>query len=56
MPRLNERAFMSNTDEEVGSRIFSSPLVQTGFGAHTASYAMGTGGFSRGARTDGECT
>jgi hypothetical protein len=33
----------------VGSRIFASSIVQTGFGVHPTSYTMGTGGsFPRG--------
>jgi hypothetical protein len=37
----------------VGSRIFTSPTVQTGSGVHPTSYTMGTGGSFPGVRRSG---
>jgi hypothetical protein len=37
----------------VGSTIFSPPIVQTGSGAHPASYTMGTGGSFPGIKRPG---
>jgi hypothetical protein len=37
----------------VGSRIFTSPIMQTGFGAHPTSYTMGTGGSFPGLKRPG---
>jgi hypothetical protein len=34
----------------VGSRIFTSPIVQTGSGVHPISYTMGSGGSSTGVK------
>jgi hypothetical protein len=39
----------------VGSRIFSSPKVQTGSGVHPTSYPMGIGGSFPGAKAAGAC-
>jgi hypothetical protein len=37
----------------VGSRIFTSLIVQTGSGVHPTSYTMGTGGLSLGVKRPG---
>jgi hypothetical protein len=37
----------------VGARFFLLHVVQTGFGAHPASYPMDTGGFSSGGKSAG---